>query len=91
MNAPTLDELRAAWQAMRHRPCLRHWPADFEAVMQDAFRSRLVAIEATAARHRCAARPAPRPAVQPPVQRAPRFPTAPDLFDRKRLAAGDRD
>lgn len=88
MNAPTLDELRAAWQAMRHRPCLRHWPADFEAVMQDAMRSRLVAIEATAARR---PRPVPPPACPPPVQRAPRFPTAPDLFDRKRLAAGDRD
>lgn len=91
MSAPTLDELRAAWEAMRHRRCLRHWPADFEDVMRDALRSRLVAIEATAARRRC-----PAPAVATSTQRravrvSPRIHNTPDLFDIKRAAAGDRD
>lgn len=91
MSAPTLDELRAAWEAMRHRRCLRHWPANFDDVMRDALRSRLVAIEATAARRRCPAPPAVPSTQRRAVRASPRFQTTPDLFDIKRAAAGDRD
>lgn len=83
--------LREAWEAMRRRGNLRHWPQDFAQVMADPVRSRLVQLEATgrarAARHTAPARALPtwhhtagrQPAVQPA------------LFDRKRAAAGDRD
>lgn len=97
MTQPTLDELRRAWQAMRTRACLRHWPAEFDQVMADQRRAKCVAIEATAARHR-AESPTPvffgvdlasgpdktaywRPSCRP----------TPDLFDRKRAAAGDTE
>lgn len=88
MTTPTPDELRNAWRAMAQRRGLQHWPATFEEVMADHLRSRLVSIEATAARHR---RPAPGHPTERP--RRPITPThrTPDLFDRKRAAAGDLD
>ncbi|GLS13631.1 hypothetical protein [Hydrogenophaga electricum] len=96
---PTAEELRTAWEAMRTRRALAHWPAEFEDVMRDAMRSRLVAIEATAARRQCQQQrpvfigfdPASGPD-RTAYWRPPAHPTQqPDLFDRKRAAAGDLD
>lgn len=98
---PTTDELRAAWEAMRHRRALQHWPADFDQVMGDSLRAQCVAIEATAARRR----PANRYAVGlqtaitqarylPQVGRQqgqPTHPWPPAVHDLKRAAAGDLD
>lgn len=93
MNAPTPDELRAAWESMRRRPCLSQWPADFDDVVCDDTRARLVAIEAIAARRRRPVLIGIDPA-RGPDRTAYWRPTAtqhPDLIDRKRAAAGDRD
>ncbi len=86
---PDATALRAAWEAMRRRRCLRHWPQDFDAVMADPVRSRLVQIEARA---RVTPRPgAPiRPQPCPTPLPAPR-PAQGALLDRKRAAAGERD
>jgi hypothetical protein len=87
MSAPVSPEaLQRAWQAMRQRACMRHWPQDFDQVMADPVRSRLVRMEAL---HNLQPhRPAPvairRAAVLPTL-------TAPPFFDHKRAAAGDRD
>jgi len=86
--AVTQDALRAAWTAMRLRPSLRHWPQEFDLVMADPLRGRLVGLEA---RH-CLGKPSASPGIP-----APRRPAAmqqlstPPAFDHKRAAAGDRD
>lgn len=96
MKAPlTPDELRRAWEAMRRRPALRDWPADFDQVMGDTTRAQCVAIEATAARHR-AETPTPvffgMDLASGPDKTAywrPSCRGTPNLFDRKRAAAND--
>lgn len=87
MTAPVSpDALRAAWQAMRQRACMRHWPQDFDQVMADPVRSRLVRMEAL---HNLR----PHPTVVPSARRPAYLPvlSAPAAFDHKRAAAGDRD
>lgn len=102
MTQPTLDELRRAWQAMRTRACLRHWPAEFDQVMADQRRAKCVAIEATAARRRLQLQPVvmgvdyAKGPDQTSYWRPPHPPTTsthptPNLTDRKRAAAGDTD
>lgn len=77
-----------AWTVMRQRPSLRHWPQEFDLVMADPLRGRLVGLEA---RHFLG-----RPSVNPNIPAA-RRPTSmqqlstPPAFDHKRAAAGDRD
>lgn len=89
MNTAAPQALHDAWEAMRRRVSLRHWPQDFDQVMADPVRRRLVQLEANAR--------ARRPLASPPaasVCRAPRPLPAPAqgaLFDRKRAAAGERD
>jgi hypothetical protein len=101
-NPPTTDELRAAWEAMRHRRALQHWPSDFDQVMGDPVRAQCVAIEATAARRRktvdryvaglqtaiTQARYLPKVGRQ---QGHPTHPWPPTVSDLKRAAAGDLD
>ena len=84
-TAASPDALQAAWEAMRHRAACLPWPADFDQVMADPVRQRLVRLEAT---HR--ARAPQRPAVHRMVSR-PMTLTPPFFFDHKRAAAGDRD
>lgn len=87
MSAPASPEaLEAAWKNMRMRPCLRHWPQEFDQVMADPVRSRLVNLEAM---HR----PRPRAPVHPAMRRMadPPVLSTPPFFDHKRAAAGDRD
>lgn len=86
MTAPTAAALRAALQSMVRLPACREWPADFDAVMADPRRMRLVRLQATfltrVASEKAAARsppPAPPMAMRPP------------RFDHKRAAAGDTD
>lgn len=100
---PTTDELRSAWEAMRDRPALRHWPKDFDQVMGDTRRAQCVAIEAIGARQRRAqvdrftqglqqamreARYLPKVGRQ---QGHPTKPWPPTAADLKRAAAGDLD
>ena len=100
---PTTDELRRAWEAMRHRPALRDWPADFDQVMGDTRRAQCVALEAIGARHRRAtvdryvtglqqamreARYLPKVGQQ---QGHPTKPWPPAVSDLKKAAAGDHD
>lgn len=95
MTQPTLDELRSAWEAMRQRHSLRHWPAEFDQVMADPLRAACVSLEAKAARRR------PFKPVWIGIDYAkgpdqtthwrPSPTHTPDLFDRKRAAAGDTD
>lgn len=90
----TEAQLRAAWEAMRHRGGLSTWPASFAEVMADHCRGQLVRLEAQAAA-RASVRRAPLPC-QPfsrPAERvAPSTKSQqPYLLDRKRAAAGDRD
>lgn len=82
---PTDQMLREACARMAER---FHWADDFDAVMQDRVRSRMVRI---AARHPTAAGRVPAPPrapacrpFQPPTSGIP-------LFDRKRAASGERD
>lgn len=91
---PTEAELRAAWEAMRTRRSLRGWPAAFEDVMADAWRSRCVAVEAVAARTRArraavASEACGTPTAWPASLQIPRRPTP--SIDLKRAAAGERD
>lgn len=86
MSAPVTDAaLLATWQNMRQRHGLRHWPADFDQVITDPVRKKLITLEA---QHVCAA-----PAHQPPGRpaQAPLRPSLPPRFDHKRAAAGERD
>lgn len=93
MTTPTPDELRAAWKAMSQRRSLRHWPATFEEVMADKVRARLVSIEATAARRTTPVWIGIDYARGPDqtVHWRPSCRATPDLFDRKRAAAGDTE
>lgn len=85
MSTPTSpNALQAAWEAMRHRTACLPWPADFDQVIADPVRKRLVRLEAT---HR--ARASQRPALHRMANRTVQL--APPLFDHKRAAAGDRD
>jgi hypothetical protein len=85
MTAPTEQQLRDACERMARR---FRWADNFETVMQDARRSRLVRL---AVAHPSAAgfaaarapRPSPRALRQPPAAGAP-------LFDQKRAASGER-
>ena len=68
------------------------WPREFDAVMADPIRSRLVRL--TAIRRLAAARrPKPAPCGTPLRRSAspPRLAALPAVFDHKRAAAGDRD
>lgn len=78
------DALQAAWEAMRHRAACLRWPADFDQVMADPVRKRLVRLEATH-RVRVSERPAVHRRASQPV------PLTPPIFDHKRAAAGDRE
>lgn len=86
MTAPTADALRAALRSLVHLPACREWPTDYDAVMADPVRMRLVRLQATflarVAAEKAAAR-SPPPA--PPMARRP------PCFDHKRAAAGDFD
>ena len=87
MTAPTSEAMRAALASMVHLPACREWPADFDAVMADPRRMRLVRLQATfltrVAAEKAAAR-SPPPVTPPMAERRPRF-------DHKRAAAGDTD
>ncbi|MCZ8094671.1 MAG: hypothetical protein O9331_14425 [Acidovorax sp.] len=86
MTAPTADALRAALKSMVHLPACREWPADFDAVMADPWRMRLVRLQATFLTRIAAEKAeAPSPPLAPPVA------TRPPGFDHKRAAAGDTD
>ncbi len=96
MTALPLPEalLRDTFRRMAER--YPAWPQEFDLVMADPLRSRLVRLTATrraaAARGRTASPPAP-PASRPSAaarRLSPRPVHHPDL-DRKRAAAGDRD
>lgn len=83
---PTDQMLREACVRMAER---FHWADDFEAVMQDRVRSRLVRL---AARHPTAAGAMPACAPRAPSCRPFQPPTSGlPLFDRKRAASGERD
>lgn len=86
MNQPRIEAMRAAWLSMIRLPACREWPTDYDAVMADPVRMRLVRLQATfmarVAAEKAAARSPPPP---PPI--APRS----ACFDRKRAAAGDFD
>lgn len=86
MTAPTADALRAALQSMVRLPACREWPSDFEAVMADPVRMRLVRLQATFLTRVAAEKTAARspPPARPIAMRPP-------CFDRKRAAAGDTD
>lgn len=100
---PTTDELRAAWEAMRDRPALRHWPKDFDLVMGDTRRAQCVAIEALAARRRTTTAARYAQGLQQAMREArylpkvgrqqghPRKPWPPTAADLKKAAAGDLD
>ncbi|MBX9612459.1 MAG: hypothetical protein K2X51_12630 [Burkholderiales bacterium] len=86
--------LHDAWEAMRSRANLRHWPQDFDKVMADPVRRRLVQLEATgrASTKNHPQHPKPVQALPTWHRTAGRQPTVqPARFDRKRAAAGDRD
>lgn len=88
---PTGIELRAAWEAMRRRRSLRHWPHTFDEVMADPLRSRCVTVEAIASRTR-ARQQAEARAVCGTAPTWPRLrPVAAPQIDLKRAAAGERD
>lgn len=83
---PTDQMLRDACARMAAR---FHWADDFETVMQDRVRSRLVRL---AARHPTAASAMPARAPRAPSCRPFQPPTSGlPLFDRKRAASGERD
>jgi len=85
MTAPTADAMRAALQSMARLPACREWPADYDAVMADPMRMRLVRLQATFMTRIAAERAAARsPPNRPMAMRPP-------CFDHKRAAAGDRD
>jgi hypothetical protein len=86
MTAPTTAAMHAALASMVHLPACREWPADFDAVMADPVRMRLVRLQATFLTRVAAAKAAAR---SPP--RARPMGTHPTCFDHKRAAAGDRD
>lgn len=88
LHSPDDHALRDAWEAMRHRTCLRHWPQDFDAVMADPTRGRLVRLEARARTR--SQRAAPARAANRPAPRTQR-PMPGCGVDRKRAAAGERD
>ncbi|WP_439587689.1 hypothetical protein [Hydrogenophaga sp.] len=91
MTSPDATVLREAWEAMRSRHCLHHWPQDFDAVMADPVRSRLVRMEACArARPRVQPKPHPAPCPRPETRPRPVLAGQAALFDRKRAAAGER-
>lgn len=85
MTLPRVEAMRAAWQALAHLPACREWPADYDAVMADPVRMRLVRLQATfmtrIATEKAAAR---SPPARPIAMRPP-------CFDHKRAAAGDID
>ena len=91
----TLDQLQAAWQR-RHRS---DWPATFTEAMAHPLLRGLVRAEAlrqALASQRAEQQPRWHPPHSHPLQSRPPVPTRPakpqpDLFDRKRAAAGDRD
>lgn len=88
---PAGTDLRTAWEAMRTRHCLCQWPQDFDQVMADPVRSRLVRMEACArARPRAPAPPHPMPGPRPETRPKPALAAQSALFDRKRAAAGER-
>lgn len=86
MTVPSVEAMRAAWLSLVHLPACRDWPADYEAVMADPVRSRLVRLQATFLARIAAEKAA---AHSPPP--APPIALRPLCFDRKRAAAGDLD
>lgn len=84
----TQGALIAAWENMRGRQGLRHWPADFDQVITDPVRMKLITLEA---QHVCAA---PGPIAHQHHARSappPLRPALPPRFDQKRAASGERD
>lgn len=86
MTVPCAEAMRAAWLSLVHLPACRGWPADYEAVMADPVRGRLVRLQATFLARIAAEKEA---AHSPPP--APPIALRPPCFDRKRAAAGDLD
>ncbi|CAN7472187.1 hypothetical protein [Acidovorax sp. LjRoot194] len=86
MTAPTADAMRAALQSISRLPACREWPADYDAVMADPVRMRLVRLQATFLTRVAAEKAAAR---SPP--QASQLNKRPPCFDHKRAAAGDRD
>ena len=86
MTAPTTEAMHAALASMVRLPACREWPADFDAVMADPVRMRLVRLQATFLTRVAAEKAAAR---SPPP--APPMATRPTRFDHKRAAAGDLD
>jgi len=83
---PTDQMLREACIRMAAR---FRWADDYEAVMRDSVRSRLVRL---AAKHPSAAGLAQACALREPTRRPPSPPhCGPTLLDRKRAASGERD
>lgn len=85
MTAPTAEAMRAALRSLVHLPACREWPADFDAVMADPVRMRLVRLQATFLTRVAAKKTAARSLPPPPMAMRP------PCFDRKRAAAGDLD
>lgn len=86
MRSPVSPEaLQLTWNAMRVRPALAHWPMDFDQVMADPVRQRLVQLEASHP-----SRP-PERLVAHTERPEPQKLTPTRAFDHKRAAAGDRD
>lgn len=103
----TQEALRLAWNSMRVRPAFGNWPADFDQVMADPVRSRLVSLEAShppsppkmIERGRrigveAAQLDMPYEPNRPPAVRVTpghQQLTPQRFFDHKRAASGDRD
>lgn len=86
MTVPCVEAMRAAWLSLMDLPACREWPADYEAVMADPVRGRLVRLQATFLARISAKKAATE--LPPP---APLIALRPLCFDRKRAAAGDLD
>lgn len=86
MTAPTTAAMHAALASMVHMPACREWPTEFDAVMADPVRMRLVRLQATFMTRVAAEKAAAR---SPP--KTSHLNKRPPCFDHKRAAAGDRD
>lgn len=82
MTAPNAEAMRAALRSLVHLPACREWPTDYDAVMADPRRMRLVRLQATFLA---------RVAAEKAAARSPPTATRAPCFDRKRAAAGDFD
>jgi len=89
---PTAEQLRQACTRVR----IPSWPADYETVMSDPLRARIVQAFAHRLIHSprpVPAAPAPSPVAAPrtAARRVPHFSPPPGYVDHKRAASGERD